>query len=124
MTHLDTNFLIGALTANSAEYARVSGWIMGGDSMAISAVAWSEFLNGPATPGLVNAANKMLTGGINPFATIEAEVAARLFNSTGRRRALRFDCMIAASAMVAGARLATNNTADFQLFTPHGLQLA
>ena len=35
----------------------------------------------------------------------------------------RLDTIIAATAIVAGAELATTNPADFQVFVPHGLQL-
>jgi predicted nucleic acid-binding protein len=36
---------------------------------------------------------------------------------------MRIDAMIAATAIVAGAELATNNRADFNAFVPHGLKL-
>lgn len=57
------------------------------------------------------------------FGEPQAVEAARLFNAVNRRRGLRADAMIAATATVSGARLATNNQADFALFTPHGLRL-
>jgi predicted nucleic acid-binding protein len=46
-----------------------------------------------------------------------------LFNATGRRRTLRFDAMIAATVLVWGAQLATNNRSDFAPFVAHGLRL-
>ena len=58
------------------------------------------------------------------FTPAEAEFAARLFIAVGRRRALRFDCMIAAAAIASGAELASRNVDDFRLFVPHGLVLA
>jgi len=48
---------------------------------------------------------------------------ARLFNAVHRKRGLRADAMIAATAIVSGARLATNNRDDFAPFAAHGLKL-
>ena len=50
--------------------------------------------------------------------------AARLYNQVGRVRRLRVDTMIAAAAILADARLATRNRADFEAFQPLGLRLA
>ena len=50
MIHLDTNYLIGLLVRGSAAVADVDKWMLAGQSFAASAVAWSEFLNGPVTP--------------------------------------------------------------------------
>ena len=51
-------------------------------------------------------------------------MAAELFNKTGRRRGSRFDCLVAATAAVARAEIATVNQADFKAFLPHGVKLA
>ncbi|HEY3863577.1 MAG TPA: hypothetical protein VGO59_17005 [Verrucomicrobiae bacterium] len=59
-----------------------------------------------------------------PFGKKEAALAADLFNKTGRRRGSRFDCLIAAKAIIAQADVATINHSDFKLFAPHGLKLA
>ena len=53
-----------------------------------------------------------------------ASLAARMFNSTGRRRGTLADCMIAATAMRADAALATSNREDFTCFVAQGLRLA
>jgi predicted nucleic acid-binding protein len=53
----------------------------------------------------------------------QAIEAARLFNAVGRKRTLRVDALIASSAVVAGARLATNNREHFAAFAAYGLQL-
>jgi len=50
MIHLDTNYLIGLLVKGSAPAADVDGWLAAGQSLAASAMAWTEFLNGPVTP--------------------------------------------------------------------------
>jgi predicted nucleic acid-binding protein len=49
MIHLDTNYLIGLLVRGSAEAATVDEWLAEGEPLAASAIAWSEFLNGPVT---------------------------------------------------------------------------
>ena len=50
MIHLDTNYLIGLLVKHSAVALEVDGWLAAGESLAASAIAWTEFLNGPVTP--------------------------------------------------------------------------
>jgi predicted nucleic acid-binding protein len=51
-------------------------------------------------------------------------IAAELFNKTGRRRGTRFDCLIAATAIIAQAEVATVNQSDFNVFVAYGLKLA
>ena len=52
-----------------------------------------------------------------------AEVAAGLFNETGRRRGSLNDCMIAAAALADDAPIATMNVVDFRRFEKSGLKL-
>ncbi|MDA1276953.1 MAG: hypothetical protein O2960_23290 [Verrucomicrobia bacterium] len=47
MIHLDTNYLIGLAVKGSAVASDVNGWLTAGESLAASAIAWTEFLNGP-----------------------------------------------------------------------------
>jgi predicted nucleic acid-binding protein len=98
MIHLDTNYLIGLLVKNSPEAGNVDGWMAAGQTLATSAIAWTEFLNRPVTPLGVSRAEAVLQSRIIPFGQKEAALAADLFNKTGRRRGSRFDCLIAAIA--------------------------
>lgn len=59
-----------------------------------------------------------------PLTGAVADEAAALFNGTGRRRGSFVDCLVAASALAAGARLATSNARDFVRFAERGLELA
>ena len=124
MIHLDTNFLIGLPVKGSAAAIEVDGWLAAGESLAASAIAWTEFLNGPVTLLEVRRAEAVLQSRIIPFGLPEAALAAELFNKTGRRRGSRFDCLIAATAIRAQAQIATINQSDFKVFVPHGLTLA
>jgi len=121
--HLDTNILIDIVTAHSPQVSLVREWLTDGQVLTASAVAWSEFLNGPHSHTQKDAVRKVLGGGIRPFDEDQAEIASRLFHITGRRRGSHADCMIAAAAIVKREAVATRNIKDFQRFVPHGLIL-
>ena len=121
--HLDTNFLVDLVTVGSPGGLRMLAWLREGKSLTTSAIAWSEFCNGPLAKEQKEAAFNVLGRSIVDFTWREAEEAARLFNLTGRRRGSHADCMIAAAAIVSGAPLATCNTVDFQRLVPFGLML-
>ena len=123
MIHLDTNLLVDLVTVGSVGGRAVRAWLMAGEQVGASAVAWSEFCNGPLSQAQKDAAFAVMNGNIADFTWREGEEAARLFNLGGRRRGSHSDCMIAAAAMAAGARLATHNVTDFSRFTLHGLNL-
>lgn len=124
MIHLDANYLIRGNQAGSFEDASLRAWLEENLTLAASSIAWMEFVSGPVSAPAVESIRHTLGNRILAFTSAEAEFAATLFNAVGRRRALRYDCMIAATAIVAGAELATRNVADFRLFVPHGLVLA
>jgi predicted nucleic acid-binding protein len=121
--HLDTNILIDIVTAHSAQVALVREWLSQGKVLTASAVAWSEFLNGPHSHAQKDAVRSVLAGGVRPFDEDQAELASRLFHVTGRRRGSHADCMIAAAALAKREVVATRNIKDFQRFVPHGLML-
>jgi hypothetical protein len=83
MIHLDTNYLIGLLVKGSSESGDVDTWLAGGQTLAASAIAWTEFLNGPVAPLEVSRAEAVLQSLIVPFGKKEAALAAELFNQTG-----------------------------------------
>lgn len=123
MIHLDTNYLIGLAVPGSREAAEVDEWLAAGQVLAVSAIVWSEFLNGPVTPREISRVEAVIQGNVRPFGEQEAAKAADLFNQTGRRRGTRCDCFIAATAIIEGAEMATVNQTDFKAFVPHGLKL-
>ena len=124
MIHLDTNYLIGLLVKGSPQAQDVDGWLAGSQILAASAIVWTEFLNGPVTPIEVTRAELVLQSRIISFGRAEAALAAELFNKTGRRRGSRFDCLVAATAILAQAEVATSNLADFKAFLHYGVRLA
>lgn len=116
------SFLIRALVAGSPEDGLLRKWLRGGQSLGASTIVWAEFHCGP-----VKEAQKELAGRVVirrlPFTEDHATAAADLFNEGGRRRGSLVDCMIAATALGAGAPLATSNPADFERFSRAGLSL-
>ncbi len=123
MIHLDTNLLIDLVTIGSPHIAVVRRWLADGEELAVSAIAWSEFLNGPHTRQQKDAVEAVVGGRILDFTAKEAEQASRLFHFTGRKRGSHADCMIAACAMTHDVRVATRNIGDFEKFVPYGLKL-
>ncbi len=122
MIHFDANFLIAALTDGSEAAIHLESWIKDGEVLAISTVAYAEFLCGPLSAADEASSQTLLPDPI-PLTAPDAKKAAELFNATGRRsRSLR-DCLIAATAIQHGAQLATYNRDDFVRFVPHGLHL-
>lgn len=122
MIHLDTSFLIRALVPGTPQETRLLAWFDGPDPVGVSAVVWAEFLCGPVSASFTTMARSLLGEPIT-LGPAEAERAARLFNDTGRRRGSFVDCLVAASALEADARLATDNVNDFARFAASGLQL-
>lgn len=123
MICLDTNYLIRGLVLGSPEATSLIAWYRGGEKLITSSVAWYEFLCGPVSEKQIQTMSFFLTGGVIAFADIHALEAARIFNQVNRSRQLRVDSMIAATAIVEKAHLATENYRDFKLFEPFGLRL-
>lgn len=122
IVHLDTSLLIRALVRGSPEDHRLREWLRAGAELAISAIGWAEFLCGPVEPGQAELAGRVVPVRV-PFTEEEASLAAQLFERAGRRRGSLADCMIAATALRAGAPLATVHRVDFRRFEAEGLEL-
>ena len=123
MIHLDTSFLIRALVPGTPEEAKLRKWVGEGEALLMSSVAWAEFLCGPLGSVDRELANRLVERR-QDFTQDQAVIAARLFNESGRRRAMIIDCMIGAAALADGAAIATSNEADFSRFAAAGLKIA
>ncbi len=121
--HLDTSFLIRALVPGSDESARLRRWLRDRRPVAVSTLVWGEFLCGPLDEASVSTARRIAHRHV-PVGTREATEAARLFNHGGRRRGSLPDCIIAATAILADAEIATSNPADFRRLADAGLEVA
>lgn len=122
MIHLDISFLIRALVRNSAEDLKLRSWLSVRTQVAMSSIAWAEFLCGPVETSDVDLAARIIQERVS-FLDEDAAVAARLFNLSGRRRGSLIDCMIAAVALRVGASLATTNPEDFRRLESAGLEV-
>ncbi len=122
MICLDTNYLILGLMPGSRESQDLIRWAQAGETLIAAMPAWYEFTCGPVTAAQITIIRSFLHE-LVAFDEPQALEAAHLFNAAGRKRSLRIDAMIAATAIVAGASLATNNHKDFKVFVSHGLKL-
>ena len=122
MIHLDTSFLIRALVRGTPQDELLRQWLADGTPLAVSSIAWTEFLCGPLQAKEIKLAEQLI-GEILSFTTEDAEVAAELFNRAGRRRGSLIDCMVAASALRRDLPLATVNPADFRRLEASGLRV-
>ena len=123
MIHLDTNFLIRAISADSLESGKVKEWLRFGEVLGMSSVAWAEYLcAGPNTDEDLFLAGRIVAHRVD-FTEEMAALSAKLFNGSGRRRGTFTDCMIAAAAIAEQASIATANLKDFRKFERFGLVL-
>ena len=123
MIHLDTNLLIDIVTAGSPHVERIRLWLSSGEELGASAIAWSEFCNGPHSKEQKDSVFAILQQRVSDFTWKQAELASLLFHRTGCRRGSHADCMIAASAIMQSVPVATRNIKDFERFVPMGLKL-
>ena len=123
MIHLDTSFLIRGFVSGTSESRALRKWLGADETLAVSSVAWMEFLCGPVEPPEMEFATSIIDRHID-FTPAHAEIAARLFNLSGRRRRLFVDCTIAATAIAENAPIATTNERDFRRFESEGLTFA
>ena len=121
LIQLDTNILIDLAPVGCPHLGPIWSWLQAGEKFAASAIAWSEFCNGPHSRQQKDAVFAVLEQRVTDFSWQMGEQASRLFHYTGRKRGSHADCMIAAAAMLAGDCLATRNAKDFQKYVPLGL---
>ena len=121
--HLDANALIALADPAGATVSLVRERVLSGVLPGACAVAWHEFVRGPLLSDELLRVERVVGARIISTTRATAELAARLFNATGRRRASTADCFIASSAIESNAELLTYNMDDFKLFTPFGLKL-
>ena len=123
MIHVDTNLLIASIDP-SHENARVwTRLVMVDEPIAASAVAWTELRSYSISSNQLLALEQLLLGGIVAYERAHADLAGELFRNTKTKRKNRLDSMIAATAILAGAKLATADQKDFQPFVSLGLEL-
>lgn len=122
MICLDNNYLILGVSEGTEESQSLVEWIEAGETLITPMPAWFEFICGPVTEDQKTTMRAFISQ-IVPFAEAQAVEAARLYNATRRRRSLRVDAMIAGTANMAQALLATRNRKDFMPFTNYGLVL-
>jgi predicted nucleic acid-binding protein len=120
--HLDTSFLIRSLLRETEESRHFEQWLRRDDAVRISALVWAEFLCGPIQTSDAQDAAELL-GEPLALTGLDATLGAHFFNLSARRRGSLADCLIAASAVNAGASLATSDLDHFSRFRPYGLTM-
>ena len=114
LVHLDTDFLVYALSKRGPERERLSELASSEAEIEISAVAWYEFSRGPRTAEQLAVARSFFgNDGIVPFSEDLAAAAAEMFRALGSPRKRAADIAIGTTAAVAGALLLTRNAKDF-----------
>lgn len=112
--HLDTDFLVWALTAAGPERLRLAELADSETEIQISAVAWYEFARGPRTPEQLAVARAMFAeDGVIPFSEGIAALAAETFRQLGSPRRRTADVAIGVTAAAMKAVLLSCNPRDF-----------
>jgi predicted nucleic acid-binding protein len=112
--HLDTDFLVYALSSPGPERQRLRSLAESDSEVEMSAVAWYEFSRGPRTPEQIAVARSFLGDeGVVPFSEAMAALAADAFRRLGSPRKRAADVAIGVTAAAHGAVLLTRNARDF-----------
>ncbi len=116
LVHLDTDFLVFALSKAGPERQRLTVLSESDVEIQMSAIAWFEFLRGPRTPEqIVVARSLFFDDGVVSFAEETAEIAAEVFRSLGSPRRRAADIAIGVTAASMKAFLLTRSARDFRL---------
>ncbi len=124
--HLDTSWLIRALVPGTQEGEQLVRWLASDTPLRMSTLAWAEFLCGPEPAGAGAPWSALAARVVRrriPLSDDEAREAARLFSAGGRRRGSLADAVIAATAILDAAALATVDTRGFRAWEDAGLEL-
>ena len=97
--------------------------VVDGEIAAVCSIVWYEYLLGPLVDDEADLARAFVSGRIESMTEKNATLGADLFNAVGRKRKLKTDALVAATAIHADADLVTLNVADFELFVGHGLRM-
>jgi tRNA(fMet)-specific endonuclease VapC len=112
--HLDTDFVVYALSAAGPERRRLRGLADSDAEIQMSAVAWYEFSRGPRTPDQLAVARAFLgEDGVVAFSEGLAADAADVFRRLGSPRKRAADIAIGVTATAHEAVLVTRNVRDF-----------
>lgn len=120
---LDTNALIALSDPRHLLFQCIEKAVRAGARACTCSVAWHEYVRGPLLQQDRERCLRVIESRIFSLERRHAEVAAKLFNQTGRRRGSTADCLIAAVALGHNTGLLTENLIDFEVFVPHGLRL-
>ena len=113
--HLDTDFLVWALSTPGAERRRLGELLASAVTIEISAIAWYEYCRGPRLPEQLAVARDALgPTGIVPFDEDIAAHAAEVFRNLGSPRKRAADIAIAVTALRREALLVSRNAKDFR----------
>lgn len=113
--HLDTDFLIHALSHTGPERARLRALADSEAEIQMSALAWYEFARGPRTPEqLAVARSFFFEDGIVVFSEEIAARSAEVFRALGSPRKRAADIAIGVTAAVLEATLVSLNARDFR----------
>jgi len=112
--HLDTDFLVYALSAAGPERRRLRALADSDAEIQMSAVAWYEFCRGPRTPEQLAVARSFLgEDGVLAFTQASAVEAADVFRRLGSPRRRAADVAIGVTAAIHQGVLLTRNARDF-----------
>ena len=113
--HLDTDFLVWALSVRGPERRRFDELLSSPMRIEMSAIAWYEFCRGPRSQEQLAVARQAFgTGGIVAFDDMMADRAAEVFRLLGSPRKRAADVAIGVTAVARSATLLTRNARDFR----------
>jgi len=118
---LDTNICIYLIKKHPPEITAKFDRYRKGEIL-ISSITWAEICCGITRDGRGIVEQLLSILEVAPFDVEQGRVYGKLTELLPNRKA-NIDRMIAAHALSLGATLVTNNTADFEIYAPHGLKI-